>query len=120
MSTHPVPPTPRRGGTADLVATVLLLVAQLLLYAMTMMVLGLMVMSTDNCAYVECGDEAWLARALALGFWSGGALLATTVTVSVIRRRRKRLTFFVPILGLIAQLGLGAVGLALESLAGPL
>ena len=51
-----------RNRSADIAATVVLLFAHAVLVALTLAVLGLMVMGTDPCCSVKCGDPAWPAR----------------------------------------------------------
>jgi hypothetical protein len=63
----------RNGRLADFVATIVLLTVHFFSFGATIMVLGLLVMSTDPCAYQKCGDPAWLDRAINLGLWAGGA-----------------------------------------------
>jgi hypothetical protein len=119
---QPAPQTVRiRGGhrVADHVATAMLLIAHLGLYCASFMMLGLMVMSTDACAYQKCGDEAWLWRAMHLAGWGGAALLAVDVTVTLWRLVRQRVAWFIPLLGCIAQLALALGCFGMEMKAGP-
>jgi hypothetical protein len=104
---------------ADVVASMALLVVHFLFFGGTITVLGLLVMSTDPCGYQKCGDPAWLDRAMNLALWSGGAFLLGDVVVTVIRLVRKRVAWFVPLIGCIAQLALAVGAAAMESLAGP-
>jgi hypothetical protein len=104
---------------ADVVATVALLVVHFLLFGGTITVLGLLVMGTDPCAYRKCGDPAWLDRAMNLGLWVGAAILFADVVVTLIRLVRKRVVWFVPLIGCITQLALALGAAAMESLAGP-
>lgn len=109
----------RRTSTADIVATLVLLVIHGGLYGATFVVLGLLVMSTDPCSYQKCGDPAWIDRAMNLGTWGGGALLVADVVVSVYLLVRRRRAFFVPIIGCVAQVALAALAVAMELRAGP-
>jgi Family of unknown function (DUF6264) len=104
---------------ADVLATVALLVVHFLLFGATITLLGLLVMGTDSCGYQKCGDPAWLDRAINVGLWAGGAILFADVVVTVIRLVRKRVAWFVPLIGCIAQLALGFGAAAMESMAGP-
>lgn len=104
---------------AAVIATIVLLTAHFLLFGATILVLGLLVMTTDSCAYQKCGDQAWLDRAMNLGLWAGGAILLADVVVTVIRLVRQRVAWFVPVIGCIAQLALAFGAAAMESLAGP-
>lgn len=109
----------RRGSTADIVATLVLLVIHGGLFGATFVVLGLLVMSTDPCGYRKCGDPAWIDRAMNLGTWGGGAILVADVVVAVYLLLRKRRAFFVPIIGCVAQVALAAAAVAMELRAGP-
>jgi hypothetical protein len=111
---------PRRGRqVADVAATIVLLVVHFLLFGATIMVLGLLVMTTDACAYQSCGDPVWLDRAINLGIWAGIVVFFLDVWVTLVRLIRKRLAWFVPLLGCVAQLALALGAAAMESLAGP-
>lgn len=109
----------RRASTADIVATLVLLVIHGGLYGATFVVLGLLVMSTDPCSYQKCGDPAWIDRAMNLGTWGGAALLVADVVVAVYLLVRGRRAFFVPIIGCLAQVALAALAAAMELRAGP-
>lgn len=109
----------RRASTADIVATLVLLVIHGGLYGATFVVLGLLVMSTDPCSYQKCGDPAWIDRAMNLGTWGGAALLVADVVVAVYLLVRGRRAFFVPIIGCLAQVALAALAVAMELRAGP-
>jgi hypothetical protein len=46
---------------ADVLGTIVLLVAHFLFFGATIMVVGLLVMTTDPCGYQKCGDPAgWI------------------------------------------------------------
>jgi hypothetical protein len=113
--------TGRRSGRqlADVIGTIVLLVAHFLLFGATTMVLGLLVMITDPCAYRKCGDPAWLDRAMNLNLWVGGALLFVDVLVTVIRLVRRRVAWVVPLICCVAQLAIGVGAAAMEWMAGP-
>lgn len=98
----------------------LLLCLQLGLWGATFVFLALMVMGTDACAYQACGDQAWLGRALCLDGYGGAALIVVVGAGTLFRIVRDRLAWFVPLLGCLAQLGLGLVCWAMEIQAGPL
>jgi hypothetical protein len=119
---HPsAPNTSRTSGRqlADVLGTIVLLVAHFLFFGATIMVLGLLVMTTDPCAYQKCGDPAWLDRAMNLNLWAGGAILFADVLVTVIRLVRQRVAWVVPLIGCIAQVAVAFGAAAMESLAGP-
>lgn len=109
----------QRNRSADIAATVVLLFAHAVLVGLTLAVLGLLVMGTDPCGEVKCGDQAWIGRAIALGFWGGGVVFVGDVILAVVRLARRKVAFFVPIIGCVAQLALGVGAAAMESLAGP-
>ena len=115
------PDASRSGGRqlADVLGTIGLLVVHFLLFGGTITLLGLGVMTTDPCAYQKCGDPAWLDRAINVGLWTGGVILFADVVVTLIRLVRKRLAWFVPLIGCAAQLALAVGAVAMESLAGP-
>jgi Family of unknown function (DUF6264) len=117
----PAPGAGRSTGRqlGDVLATTALLVVHFLLLGGTITVLGLGVMSTDPCAYQKCGDPAWLDRAMNLALWAGGVILFADVVVTLIRLVHKRVAWFVPLIGCIAQLALAFGAVAMESLAGP-
>lgn len=109
----------RRSNTADIVATVILLVIHGGLYAASFALLGLLVMTTDACGSRPCGDPAWIDRAMNLGTWGGAALLLIDIVVAVYLLVRRQRAFFVPIIGCLAQVALAAAAVAMELQAGP-
>ena len=109
----------QRSHTADIAGTVVLLFVHAFLFAATIALLGLLVMGTDPCGYVKCGDPAWIDRAMWLGIWAGGAVLIADFVVAVYLLVRRKVAFFVPIIGCVAQVGLAIGAAAMESLAGP-
>ncbi|ANR92403.1 MULTISPECIES: DUF6264 family protein [Mycobacterium avium complex (MAC)] len=116
--------SPRTGdvattNTADLVATLVLLVVHGGLFAATYVLLGLLVMSTDPCGYQKCGDPAWIDRAMNLNIWAGAALLVLDIAVAVVLLVRRKRAFFVPIIGCLAQVALAVAAAAMELRAGP-
>jgi Family of unknown function (DUF6264) len=111
---------PKSGGrTADIVSTIVLLIVHAFLWAATGALLGLFVMVTDPCGYQRCGDPAWIDRAMLLGLGAGGVIFVGSLTVTILRLARRRLAFFVPLIGCVAQLALGIGAAAMEMLAGP-
>lgn len=116
--------SPRTGdvattNTADLVATLVLLVVHGGLFAATYVLLGLLVMSTDPCGYQKCGDPAWIDRAMNLNIWAGATLLVIDIAVAVVLLVRRKRAFFVPIIGSLAQVALAVAAAAMELRAGP-
>jgi hypothetical protein len=104
---------------ADVLGTIVLLVAHFLLFGATIVLLGLLVMMTDPCGYQKCGDPAWMDRAMNLNLWAGGAILFADVLVTLIRLVRQRVAWVVPLIGRVAQLAVAFGTAAMESLAGP-
>jgi hypothetical protein len=104
---------------ADVLGTIVFLIAHFGLFTATFVMLGLMVMITDSCGYQKCGDPVWLDRAMNLSLWGGGVILFADVVIMVIRLVRQRVAWFVPLIGCIAQLALAFGAAAMESLAGP-
>ena len=94
-----------------------MLVAHFLLFGATIVLLGLLVMTTDPCGYQKCGDPAWLDRAMNLNLWAGGAILFADVLVTLIRLVRQRVAWVVPLIGCIAQLAV-AFGRCGDGIAG--
>jgi hypothetical protein len=85
----------------------------------TIVLLGLFVMVTDSCGSQRCGDLAWIDRATWLGIWAGGAVAVDDLVVAVYRLARRKVAFFVPIIGCAAQVGLAVGAAATEWMAGP-
>jgi hypothetical protein len=108
-----------RASTADIVATSVLLVIHGGLYAASFALLGLLVMTTDACGSRQCGNPAWIDRAMNLGTWGGAALLVVDIVVAVYFLVRQRRAFFVPLIGCVAQVALALGAVAMELQAGP-
>ena len=85
----------------------------------TIVLLGLLVMGTDPCGSVKCGDPAWIQRAMRLGIWGGAAVLIADFVVATYLLVRQKVAFFVPIIGCVAQVALGIGAAAMEWLGGP-
>jgi len=99
--------------------TVLLLVVHVVLAAGLLFLTLPIAMSTDSCAYRECGSEDWILVAMFLATWVNGAVLVTDFVVSLAFITRRRRSAMVPAIGcgLHAVLIVAALGVA--SLAGP-
>ena len=108
-----------RSQPANIAATLVLLIVHGLLLGATVVLLGLLVMVTDPCGSVKCGDPAWIDAAMKLGIWAGAAILIADFVVAIYLLARRRVAFFVPIIGCVAQVGLAIGAAAMESLAGP-
>jgi hypothetical protein len=112
-------PQSSAGRTADIAATIVLLIVHGFLVAATYALLGLFVMVTDPCGSQRCGDPAWIDRAMWLGLGAGAAVWIVDLVFAVRRLARHKTAFFVPLVGCAAQLALGAGAAGLEMLAGP-
>jgi hypothetical protein len=108
-----------RNRPADIAATLVLLAVHGFLLAATVALLGLLVMGTDACGAVKCGDPAWIDRATKLGIWAGTAILIADFVVALYLLVRRKVAFFVPIIGCVAQAGLAIGAAAMEWQAGP-
>jgi hypothetical protein len=109
----------QRSRPADIAATLVLLIVHGALFGATIVLLGLLVMGTDPCGAVKCGDPAWIDRAMRLGIWGGAAILLADFVVAIYLLIRHRVAFYVPIIGCVGQLALGIGAAAMELLAGP-
>ena len=109
----------KRGQPADIAATLVLLVVHGLLLGVTVALLNLLVMGTDPCGAVKCGDPVWLDRSMKVGVWAGAALFIADLVVTACLLVRRKLAFFVPLIGCVVQVGLAIGAAAMESLAGP-
>ncbi len=108
------------GRVGDVAATVVLLVVHAFLFGTTVVLLSLLVMATDPCGSVPCGDPAWIDRGMSLGIFAGGAVGVADLLVAGYRVARRKVAFFVPVIGCVAQLALGIGATAMEWRAGPL
>ncbi|MEU0496615.1 hypothetical protein [Mycobacterium sp. NPDC006124] len=117
MTVHP--PTTRGGRIADVVVTVAFLLAQAGLAAFSFTSVIALPMSTDNCAYVDCGDETWIwwSMAAVIGSDVVGLLFAAAAIVALARRR---VAFWLPVLGCLTQAAMIAAGWAMAGNAGPI
>lgn len=111
------PQQPRRIG--DIVATVTLLLVHTALAAFMLFFNLAIAMSTDNCAYVECGDEKWIRVAIFLGTWVNAGLLLADIALSTVFLTKRRMTFFVPLIGCVCHVALFCAAVAVARLAGP-
>jgi hypothetical protein len=108
-----------RNRPADIAATLVLLLVHGFLLGATVVVLGLLVMGTDPCGSVKCGDPAWIDRAMWVGIWGGAAVLVVDSVVALYFLVRRRTAFFIPIIGCAVQVGLAIGAAAMEWQAGP-
>ncbi len=111
--------TTDRSRTTQIAATLILLVVHAGLFGATFALLGLLVMSTDPCGSVTCGDPAWIDRAMGLASWGGGAVLLVDFVVAGYLLVQRRRAFVAPIVGSVAQVTLAIAAVAMELRAGP-
>ncbi len=109
----------KRSQPANIAATVVLLIVHGFLLGATVVLLGLLVMVTDPCGSVKCGDPAWIDRAMKLGVWAGAAIFFIDVVTAGYLLIRRKSAFFVPIIGCVTQAGLAVGAAAMEWQAGP-
>lgn len=109
----------QRGRAAKIAVTLVLLIVHGFLFVATIALLSLLVMGTDSCGAVKCGDPAWFDRGMALGIWAGAAVLIADFVVAVYLLVRRKMAFYVPIIGCVAQVGLAIGAVAIASLSGP-
>jgi len=107
-----------RSQSANIAATLVLLIVHGLLLGAAVVLLGLLVMVTDPCGSVQCGDPAWIDRAVKLGIWAGAAIFFIDFVVAGYLLIRRKSAFFVPIIGCVAQVGLAIGAAAMEWQAG--
>ncbi|BBY28173.1 hypothetical protein [Mycolicibacterium sediminis] len=107
------------GRVADTVVSVLLMLAQVGLWPIAFMLFIALPMSIDNCAYVDCGDEAWIGRAMwtAVGSIPVGVFF---VGLAIYYLARRRVAFWAPLLGCVIQLTMLWGAYAMADLAGPI
>lgn len=116
---EPVRRLPRGARIADITVCVLLFVAQGGLGLLALMSFMVFPMSTDNCAYEACGDGNWInwAMWMALGSIVPAGLF---FSLGVIQLARRRIAFWLPLLGVLAQVGLLLGAWRVADLAGPI
>jgi hypothetical protein len=102
------------------VVTILLLVVHVGLFGLGFFIIGMLVMITDSCAYQACGDPAWLTWANLVHLCAGFALLGADLLLATLRLGSHRVTFFVPLVCCVLEIGLCAAAIAMEAEAGPI
>jgi hypothetical protein len=108
-----------RSRTADIVATLVLLILHGCLLGATFVLMGLLITTTDPCGSRQCGDPAWIDLAMRLEIWGGAAILLTDIVVAMFLLLRQKRAFVVPIIGCIAQVALAVAAVSMELQAGP-
>lgn len=116
---NPIDVDPRRRSTGDVAGTVALLLLHVLL-AMLFFVLSFgIAMSTDSCAYVECGDEKWIGVAMFLAFYGNVAVLLVDFFVSTVFLAKRRRTAVIPAVGCAVHVALIIAAFQFAAMAGP-
>lgn len=116
---NPIDVDPRRRSPGDVAGTLALLLLHVLL-AMLFFVLSFgIAMSTDSCAYVECGDEKWIGVAMFLAFYGNVTVLIVDVVVSMVFLAKRRRTVGVPALGCVVHAALIIAAFQFAAMAGP-
>jgi hypothetical protein len=111
---------PRPPRTADLVTTGILLCLHAGIAAIVIVSSFFLVMTTDACAYQQCGDERWVTRAIYVALGGGVLTVLLDVLLAVVLLMKHRIAFYVPVIGCAVQIGIGLLVLHLASLAGPI
>lgn len=85
----------------DIAATILLLFGHAVLAFLTFFVVTMLVMGTDNCAYVECGNQQWVNVGVLTAMLGGTALvIADLIDLdSAVEQRQARVVCAVAVLG---------------------
>lgn len=105
--------------SADIAATILLLLLHAALAFLGALGVGLSVMGLDPCGYVACGDERWATVGVAVAFVGGIVLVGADLVVCVRRLAGGRRAWFVAVLFTLGQVAVVAAGLGLVAAAGP-
>jgi hypothetical protein len=114
-----IDPLPRRRVTGDAVATVLLFVAHLGLFAIGFFIVAALGMSTDDCGHRACGDAAWLKWAFLVHVCAGFALVVADFLIARTRLADDRIAFVVPLTCCLLEVGLCTAAVALAAHSGP-
>lgn len=109
-----------RPGAVAVVFTLLLLGVHLALLLVTIYAIALSAMWFDNCAYVACGDDQWINRAMEMMLIAGGLLLVVDAVVTIWFTITSRRALWMPSLGCLGQVALTIGAFHMVSLAGPL
>ena len=109
----------RGGRIADTAVSVVLMLAQVGLWPVAFMLFIALPMSIDNCAYVDCGDEAWIGRSMgtSMGSIPVGSIF---IGLAIYRLARHRVAFWAPLLGCGVQVAMLGAAFGMAGLAGPI
>jgi hypothetical protein len=108
---------PRR--IADNVVSIALFLIQVALWPVAYLSFIAMPMSIDNCAYVDCGDEKWIGYAMwtvALSVPIGAIFIGGGIYLLA----QRRVAFWSPLLGCVAEAAMIAAAWMLAHHAGPI
>lgn len=109
---------PRR-NIVDIVVSIGLMGAHLLVAMATLMMIGFAAMGLDSCSYRACGDPIWADISLGIVLISAVALPGADVVLTIVWLARNRRSWPIPLAFCAAHLVLGAVCFALLVAAGP-
>lgn len=125
METSPTPAPARqvvastRARIADIVAIVVLILIQLAGAGAMLISCIVLPMSIDNCAYQACGDEKWITWAIWIQI-AAVAIAGVFTAAGLIMVARKRIGFWLPLLGCVIQWPVIVGAWHLAALSGPL
>jgi len=110
----------RRGVLiADRCAVAVIVLLQLGVAVVSFMSLFAFAMGTDSCAYEACGDPAWTSRAL----WTipvAAVAAAISALLGFVQLSRRKIGFWILLVGLIIQISVVALGWWMAAKAGPI
>jgi hypothetical protein len=109
-------------GSARVVDTVVvfvLITGQLGLAAVAFISYIAIPMSTDNCAYVDCGSEQWITPAMAVVGLSPFVGMIFTA-IAIYRLARRQTASWSPLAGCVAQFAMIVVAWVMAAQAGPI
>ncbi|MEV3903829.1 hypothetical protein AB0K11_16015 [Mycobacterium sp. NPDC050551] len=109
----------RRRHPGDIAGTLALLLLHVLLALLFVVLSFGIAMSTDSCAYVECGDEKWVGVAMFLAFYGNVAVLLADIVTSTVLLAKGRRTAIVPALGCVVHVALIIAAFQFAALSGP-
>ena len=102
---------------ADITTTMVLLVVHAVMAAATALA-PFGAIHNDACAYLQCGDQAWFSQAFGVAVLGSGLIFLADLLVVLLRIRRRKMAFVVPIIGCIAQVALALATYTMISEAG--
>lgn len=106
-------------SVGEAIAAVLLLLGHGSLMLLSFLMSFGMAMSTDVCAYEECGDEKWVGYAIAVALPLGLLVLLADVVATIGFWASRRAPWVPPLVGCCAQVVLLTIAFVMTSMAGP-